>query len=82
MLVPDLHARLTILNGKNEVVAHLGYDPAWTDRVLKENLRSRPEQWLAGRFVHPHQARFDRDGNIFVVEWVPIGRVTKLVWMG
>lgn len=82
MLVPDLHARLTILNGKNEVVVHLGYDPAWTDRVLKENLRSRPEQWLAGRFVHPHQARFDRDGNIFVVEWVPIGRVTKLVWMG
>ncbi len=26
----------------------------------------------------PHGANFDREGNIFVVEWVEIGRVTKL----
>jgi hypothetical protein len=29
-------------------------------------------------WVHPHDACFDADGNIFVVEWVPTGRVTKL----
>ena len=31
-----------------------------------------------GRFVCPHGACFDHEGNIFVVEWVDAGRVTKL----
>ena len=78
MLVPDLHARLTLLDRDNRLITHLAYDPAWTQRVLKEHLRGKPELWQPGRFVHPHSARFDAAGNIFVVEWVPIGRVTKL----
>jgi hypothetical protein len=28
--------------------------------------------------VNPHGACFDHAGNIFVAEWVEIGRVTKL----
>jgi hypothetical protein len=78
LLIPDLHSRVTLLDGKNQVITHLGYDPDWTARVQKEGLRGKPDQWQPGRFVHPHQARFDAEGNIFVVEWVPIGRVTKL----
>ena len=31
-----------------------------------------------GKFVAPHGAWFDHAGNIFVAEWVEIGRVTKL----
>ena len=65
-------------DGQNQPVAQLGYDPAWTARVLKEGLRGKPDRWEAGRFVHPHSAKFDRQGNIYVVEWVPIGRVSKL----
>ena len=38
----------------------------------------KPQPWQPGRFVHPHHAAFDSDGNIFVVEWVPIGRITRL----
>lgn len=78
LLVPDLHSRVTILDGANQVIVHLGDDPQWTSRVKSQRLRGKPDQWQPGRFVHPHQARFDRDGNIFVVEWVPIGRVTML----
>jgi hypothetical protein len=78
LLVPDLHARVTILDRDNKPVVHLGYGAAWTQRVLSEGLRNKPDQWQPGRFVHPHHASFDADGNIFVVEWVPIGRVTKL----
>ncbi len=81
LLVPDLHARVTILDQDNGVIAHLGYDPAWTERVLgggKFTMRGTPDQWQSGRFIHPHDACYDRDGNIFVVEWVPTGRVTKL----
>jgi hypothetical protein len=81
LLVPDLHARVTIMDQDNKVTVHLGYDQAWTDRVLgggKFKMRGTPSDWEAGRFIHPHDACFDADGNIFVVEWVPTGRVTKL----
>ena len=81
LLVPDLHARVTIMDQDNQITTHLGYDQAWTDRVLgggKFKMRGTPAEWEAGRFVHPHDACFDADGNIFVVEWVPTGRVTKL----
>jgi hypothetical protein len=81
LLVPDLHARVSLFDRDNHVITHLGYDAAWTSKVLakgKLTLRQHPEQWEAGRFVHPHDACFDRDGNIFVVEWVPTGRVSFL----
>ena len=79
LLVPDLHARVTLMNKNNEVITHLGYDPAWTARVLDGfKMRTKPETWEPGRFIHPHDACFDKDGNIFVAEWVATGRVTKL----
>lgn len=80
LLVPDLHARITILDSKNQAIAQLGDDLAWRQRVLDstEKMRTSPEKWLPGRFVHPHDACFDHDGNIFVTEWVQGGRVTKL----
>ncbi|HYO25390.1 MAG TPA: hypothetical protein VEQ85_10625 [Lacipirellulaceae bacterium] len=28
--------------------------------------------------MHPHDACFDAEGNIYVAEWVHTGRVTKL----
>jgi hypothetical protein len=55
------------------------YDPEWTKLVLEGfKMRGQPRRWEAGRFIHPHDACFDEDGNIFVVEWVATGRVTKL----
>ena len=54
--------------------------PVAIKRVLDGfKMRSHPEQWEPGRFVHPHDACYDHDGNIFVVEWVATGRVSKLV---
>jgi len=78
MLVPDLHARVSIFDKDNKVITHLGYDEAWTKHVLSDGLRGKPADWRAGRFIHPHDACFDKDGNIFVAEWVPIGRVSLL----
>lgn len=81
LLVPDLHARVSIFDNDNKVIVHLGYDPEWTKLVLddgKFTMRSQPARWEAGKFIHPHDACYDTDGNIFVVEWVPTGRVTKL----
>jgi hypothetical protein len=44
------------------------------------NLRGAARKdFIPGKFVHPHSATFLSDGSILVVEWVPIGRVTRLV---
>lgn len=76
MLVPELHARVTLLDENNKVVAQLGED---VKRVTTgNNIRGSESKWLEGKFVHPHDACFDGEGNIFVAEWVQSGRVSKL----
>ncbi len=84
MLVPDLHARISLFDKNNQLIDHLGHDPEWTRQALANNfaMRSNPDKWQAGRFVHPHDACFDHDGNIFVAEWVATGRITKLERLG
>ena len=81
LLVPDLSARITLLDKENQPLAQLGDDSEWRKAVLKDGmaLRTKPDEWQTGRFLHPHDACFDRDGNIFVAEWVAPGRVTRLV---
>ncbi|MBC8347976.1 MAG: hypothetical protein O3A82_00280 [Verrucomicrobia bacterium] len=78
MLVPDLGARITLLDKEDKAITHLGDDPEWCKVALRKGFRRKRDQWKAGRFVHPHDACFDKDGNIFVVEWVSTGRVAKL----
>jgi hypothetical protein len=90
LLIPELHARVSLLDSKNKVVARLGDDaerikkdfeesPAKTENGKKAWLiRNDPKQWTPGKFVHPHDACFDAEGNIFVAEWVNGGRITKL----
>jgi len=78
LLVPDLHARVSLFDRDNKPIVHLGDDPAWLTEVKKFAIRKDPKTWVPGKFVHPHDACFDKDGNIFVVEWVEPGRVTLL----
>ncbi|MBI5801530.1 MAG: hypothetical protein HZA92_12530 [Verrucomicrobia bacterium] len=82
LLVPDLSARITLLDKDDKVITHLGEDPEWRAQVLKDGMKLRREEkgegWVPGRFLHPHDACFDPAGNIFVAEWVNTGRITKL----
>jgi hypothetical protein len=79
LLVPDLHSRVSHFDRENRALVHLGYDAAWTKQVLDGfKIRSQPDKWTAGRFIHPHDACFDKDGNILVAEWVATGRVSYL----
>ena len=82
MLVPDLHARVTLLGKDNQVLAQLGDDAAWRKKVLAGKVRTQPKEWVDGKFVQPHDACFDKDGNIYVPEWVSTGRVTFLKKVG
>jgi hypothetical protein len=75
-VVPDLGARVTLLDKTNKVIEHLGDDSSahnWEDVRKLDRTAFKP-----GKFVCPHGACFDHDGNIFVVEWVEVGRVSKL----
>jgi hypothetical protein len=76
VVIPDLHGRVTLINRENVVVTHLGDSnaPDWNNPLRREPR----EKFIPGQFICPHGACFDRDGNIFVVEWVEVGRVTKL----
>ena len=81
LLVPDLHARVSLFDKDNKPIVHLGDDEEWRKKVLGSLARVRRcgrsrRSGPAGKFVHPHDAAFDKDGNIFVVEWVSTGRVT------
>ena len=75
VVVPDLGARVTLMNSENKVIAQLGEDTSNTWGELRKEPR---DKFVPGKFVCPHGACFDHDGNIFVVEWVEVGRVTKL----
>ena len=78
MVVPELFARVSLLDSQNRVVARLGDD---SERIRNDKgfkIRGNPSEWKPGRFVHPHDAAFDQDGNLFVTEWVATGRVSKL----
>ena len=72
LLVPDLESVVMILDGANKVIAMLGDGHP-------SGLRGSPrEQFIPGRFIHPHDAIWLADGDILVAEWVPVGRITRL----
>lgn len=74
-VMPDLAARVSLIGRDNNVIEHLGEDTTGDWRKLRTRAR---DAFIAGKFVCPHGACFDHAGNIFVVEWVEVGRVTKL----
>ena len=84
MVVPDLHARITLFDKANQVISHLGDDPQWRQKVLADDLalRRQPQRWENGRFIHPHDACFDSAGNLYVAEWVATGRINFLRHVG
>jgi DNA-binding beta-propeller fold protein YncE len=77
LLIPDLVGRVTLLGKDNQVIAHLG-DNSEVMQADKRAIRGDESAWVDGKFVHPHDACFDSDGNIYVAEWVATGRVSKL----
>jgi hypothetical protein len=73
--VAELAGRVTILDGENAPVAFLGDNPNEKQRA---NFNVPPDQWKAGIFTAPHGVSFDKDGNVYVMDWNASGRLSKL----
>jgi hypothetical protein len=82
LCIPELHARLTLMDEHNNVVARLGNDVGRITGPDGGKVRGDAALWQDGKFVHPHDACFGLSGDLFVAEWVGTGRVTKLERLG
>jgi len=76
LVVPDLGARVTLFDKNMKLIGHLGDDSE--KKAWRETRTKARDAFTPGKFVCPHGACFDRKGNVFVAEWVEVGRVTKL----
>jgi hypothetical protein len=77
VVVPDLSGPVHILDKDNKVVVSMGGATPDGPKNPARTTENRAD-FIPGQFVNPHGAIFDHAGNIFVGEWVEIGRVTKL----
>lgn len=82
LLIADMHGAVLMLDERDQLLANLGGSSEWTRHILQQKeMRTNPALWPAGKFIHPHDACFDQDGNLYVTEWLVPGRVTKLSWL-
>jgi hypothetical protein len=77
VVVPDLSGPVHVLDKDNKIVVSMGGAMPDGPKNPARTTQDR-SQFIPGQFVNPHGAIFDHTGNIFVAEWVEIGRVTKL----
>ncbi len=78
LLMPDLKAVVTLFDKQNRPLVQLG-DGRQTDGKTYEGIRNQERSaFTPGKFVAPHAACFAPNGDIYVAEWVEVGRVTKL----
>lgn len=75
LVIPELGGRVTILDANNTVITRLGTQ---TNTALQANFNADKNQWQDGVFIAPHSARWDDDGNLYVMDWNIRGRVSKL----
>jgi sugar lactone lactonase YvrE len=75
VVVPDLFARVTLLDNTDKIILELGDD---SETKYMETRKLSRDHFTPGKFVCPHGACFDHAGNIYVVEWVEVGRVSRL----
>ncbi len=75
LVVPDLGGRVTLLDGRNRLIEHLGDQP---DPELRARDTVPRNQWRDGRFLAPHGAAFGPNGDLYVLDWSNFGRVTHL----
>ncbi len=68
LYVPELGARVTVLDASDKIVARLGDGQG----IGPGEIQKHP-----AKFAHPHALTLDSAGNLYILEWLPYGRVRK-----
>lgn len=76
LLIPELKARLSFLDGDEQSAIYLGENNEVEFCEGYPNSRALLE---IGKFHAPHHVAADSRGDLYMVEWIIGGRVTKLV---
>jgi hypothetical protein len=75
LVVADLVGRITILGKDDAVLLHLGDNVDPQKRAQNGVPRA---QWQDGQFLSPHSVCADAEGNLYVMDWNFLGRVSRL----
>lgn len=74
--IPDLFCRITILDAKDQLVCHFG------DYLEAKDMEGWPNidhaKRITGKFSSPHGLWVDSHDDLYIVEWIEDGRITKL----
>ena len=73
--IPDLKAQILVLDKHDKVAAVLGSNP---EAPKTPNWPNIQDHLQPGKFSSPHALCVDKWGDIYVVEWISTGRITKL----
>jgi DNA-binding beta-propeller fold protein YncE len=73
--IGDLAGRVTIIDKENKLITQLGDGG---DPKRPPTNKIPPDQWVDGQFISPHGLSWDKQGNLYVSEWMLAGRVVKL----
>ena len=73
--VAELEGRVAILDKDHKLVATLGDNP---NRKQWANFRVAEKDWNQGVFTAPHGLSYDKKGNLLVMDWNYLGRLTFL----
>jgi hypothetical protein len=68
LYIPELAARVTILDADDKVVAHLGDGQG----IDPKQIKAHPD-----KFARPHALTVDSKGGLYVIEWLDWGRPQK-----
>ncbi|MPY84054.1 MAG: hypothetical protein GEV00_12205 [Actinophytocola sp.] len=84
LFIAELQARVTVLDADDTVACYLGHDEeapqrnGWPNAVTDDEHTTRPDALKPGMFNSPHGIAADERGDLYVVEWLIGGRITRL----
>ena len=87
MVIAELKSRLTIIDTNNGFAGHVFpgdshiQTAGWPNESIDGEEIIRPSKLNKEEFNSPHGLTADKDGNLYIAEWLIGGRITKLKLM-
>lgn len=75
LVVADLAGRISFLDKADKVIGHIGDN---SNASLRATNGVKRELWKDGEFISPHSVCVDSKGDIYVMDWNFLGRISKL----